>query len=113
MKKIEVLLWGITHIAENHGFNAGTDYEEDGEVCIWGGSNLPTLADVQFLCEDLGIPTKNIENSEFGIDVFLNWEWLQENNEERDPSEGHWGMLLEEYTPSLEMWKREGATIGS
>lgn len=31
---LDMLLWGIKHIAENHGFKASTDYEEEGQVCI-------------------------------------------------------------------------------
>lgn len=114
MKKIEVLLWGIQHIAQNHGFNASINYEEDGEVCIYGGCNLPTLADVKFLCEDLEIPVGYIDSSEYGIDLFVDWTWFQEFDERRDPSEGRWGLLLEDYTPTgHEMWKRSGVAIGS
>ena len=43
---LEMLCWGIQHIAENHGFHANVNYEEDGEVCIYGGCNVPTLSDV-------------------------------------------------------------------
>ena len=114
MKKIEVLLWGIQHIAQNHGFASDVEYEETGEVCIYGGCNVPTLSDVRMLCEDLGMPMSCIENSAFGIEVYLDWAWLQENNEERDPSEGQWGLLLEDYTSTgNELWKRYGFVIGS
>ena len=75
---IQMLVWGIKHIAKNHGFHASTDYKEDGEVCIWGGCNVPTLADVHFLCEDLGIEKCNIESNECGIDVWISEEWLSE-----------------------------------
>ena len=72
----EILLWGVKHIAENHGFNSNTeDWEEDGEVCIWGGCNVPTLCDVQMLCDDLGIPGEYIESSEYGIDIFIPQDW--------------------------------------
>lgn len=73
----EMLLWGIEHIAENHGFNSNIeDWEVDGEVCIWGGCNVPTLCDVQMLCEDLGISKDFVESSEFGIDVFIPQDWF-------------------------------------
>jgi len=113
MKKIEVLLWGIQHIAQNHGFAADIEYEETGEVCIYGGCNIPTLQDVRFLCEDLNIPNENIQSSEYGIDISLNWEWLQEDYG-KNPDEGQWGLLLEDYKQTgNEMWKRYGFVIGN
>lgn len=101
MKKIDVLKWGVEHIAQNHGFASTTDYEESGDLCIYGGCNVPTLQDVRFLCEDLGIGNECIESSEFGIDVWLTPEWYDEEGQE-------------EYEPSgMEMWKRYGSVIGS
>jgi hypothetical protein len=98
MKKIEVLCWGMEHIAQNHNFKAVTDYEEThGEVCIYGGCNVPTLGDVESLCEDLGLPRQNIETSDFGIDVWLD-DW---NGEEEYTVTGH------------ELWKRYDSVIGS
>ena len=114
MKKIEVLLWGVKHIAQNHGFDYSTEYEDDGEVCIFGGCNVPTLEDVMLLCEDLGIERNNVESSDFGIDIWMDWRWMEEDNETRNHQEGKWGMLLEEYKPTgMEMWKRFGVEIGS
>ena len=111
-KKINVLLWGIKHIAENHHFNYNVDYEEDGAICIYGGCNVPTFNDVRMLCEDLGMPIDCIETSEFGIDVYLEWDWLQEKDDDGDPSE-RWGLLMEDYTPTnYEMWKRHNVAIG-
>lgn len=68
---------GVQHIAENHGFKYNTeDWETDGEVCILGGCNAPTLCDVQMLCEDLGIPREYIDsNDEYGIDIFIPQDW--------------------------------------
>lgn len=95
MKKIDVLCWGVQHIAENHGFEASVNYEEDGEVCIFGGCNVPTLSDVQMLCDDLGIGRENIESSEYGIDVYLTQE-----------------LFDEDYEPTgMEFWKRRDAVI--
>jgi hypothetical protein len=93
MTNIEMLVWGISHIAENHGFNADTNYEEEGEVCIWGGCNVPTLADVQMLCEDLHIENECVESNECGIDVFIAEEW--------------WDKYANEpYTKGMEFWRR-------
>lgn len=101
MKRIEVLCWGIEHIAQNHGFGCDTDYEESGEVCIYGGCNAPTLQDVRFLCEDLGIGIECIESSEFGIDVWLTPEWYE-------------GKGQDTYNPTgMEMWKRYSFVIGN
>ena len=88
-----MLVWGIKHIAKNHGFNATTNYQEDGEVCIWGGSNVPTLCDVQMLCEDLGISKENIEETSCGIDVFIPADWFE--NKANLP-----------YNKGFELWRR-------
>ena len=93
MTNIEMLVWGIKHIAENHKFNADVNYEEEGEVCIWGGCNIPTLCDVEMLCEDLHIDRECIESSEYGIDVFIYDSWYQE-----------WGE--KPYEKGYEFWKR-------
>jgi len=72
MTNLEMLLWGIQHIAENHKFEADTEnWQTEGEICIYGGCNVPTLSDVRMLCEDCKVPFDNIESSEFGIDVYL------------------------------------------
>lgn len=71
----ETLIWGIQHIAENHGFRALTEnWEEDGEVAICG-NNIPTLMDVQMLCEDIGIDEEYIATNQYGIDVYIPSEW--------------------------------------
>jgi hypothetical protein len=99
MKKIEVLCWGIEHIAQNHDFGYSTeDWETEGEVCIYGGCNVPTLSDVQMLCQDLGIPRECIEDSDFGIDV-----WIPED----------WDKDAEYKETGMEMWKRYGFVIGN
>ena len=46
---LEMLVWGLNHIAENHGIKFGVD------LCVYGGCSVPILADVQMLCEELGI----------------------------------------------------------
>ncbi len=74
---IEMLCWGIKHIANNHGFYADTAYEDEGEVCIYGGCNVPTLADVRMLCEDLGIESKFIDSNDCGIDVWIPADWME------------------------------------
>ena len=102
MKRIEVLCWGIEHIAQNHGFGCATnDHGDSGELCIYGGCNVPTLQDVRFLCEDLGIDDDCIESSDWGIDIFLTNEWYENTGQQ-------------EYKPTgMEMWKRYDVFIGS
>lgn len=90
MTKIEMLCWGIQHIAENHGFEADVNWRGNGEVCIWGGSNIPTEMDVIMLCADLGIGKEYIDFNDYGIDVWLPEEW-----------DGN-----AEYTVGLEFWRR-------
>lgn len=72
-----MLLWGIAHIAENHGFNSCTDYEEDGQVCVWGGCNVPTISDVRMLCEDVHIAGNCIFTNDFGVDIELTDGWMK------------------------------------
>lgn len=76
LTNLEMLVSGIEEIAKNHGFESNTDWETNGEVCIYGGCNTPTLADVQFLCECVHLNPSNIESSEFGIDVWIDEEFL-------------------------------------
>ena len=100
MRYIDVLCWGMEHIAQNHGFEAATHSIDDGDVCIFGGCNVPTLQDVIFLCEDLKIEKDCIESSDFGIDVFITEEWYE-------------GYAQEEYKPTgHEFWKRYDSIIG-
>ena len=99
MRKIDVLAWGIEHIATNHGFAASTGDEGDGNLCIYGGCNVPTLNDVQMLCDDLKIPRDCIESSEFGIDIWLTPEWYEEHGQSEYKETG------------MEMWKRHDAAL--
>lgn len=92
---LEMLCWGIQHIAENHGFHANVNYEEDGEVCIYGGCNVPTLSDVQMLCEDVGIDKSFIESGECGIDVFIPADWYETK-------------ANQPYKAGLGLWRRYG-----
>lgn len=95
MTNLEMLKWGIQHIAENHGFHASVDcLEQEGEVCIWGGCNVPTLSDVQLLCEDLGIDRECIyADDDCGIDVFITQSWY--DNKAHLP-----------YKKGIEFWRR-------
>ena len=103
MKKLEVLRWGLQHIAANHGFKAATDESEDGTMCIFGGCNVPTLSDVRMLCEDLAIPSDYVESDDFGITVYMDWGWLDEG-----------GLMQEDYVPTgMEFWKKRDVEIGS
>lgn len=101
MKKIDVLVWGVNHIAANHNTWANTDYQEDGSMCI-GDNHVPTICDTRMLCEDLGIEHGQIEvdNSWCAVTVYLTQEW-------------HDTIGQEEYKPTgREMWKRANITIG-
>lgn len=102
MRKGDVFVWGIKHIAENHNLECDTDYENsDYSVCIFGGCSVPLLSDVQMLCDCVGIPRENIYPSDFGIDVDLDWDWCQED-----------GGGQEEYVSSgNELWKRYDVKI--
>lgn len=101
MKKIEVLQWGVKHIATNHKSKFNTDYEEYHSMSIWD-DGVPTLADARMMCEDLGIDRSDFYcDSSWGIIVIDIDGWLQEHGQE-------------EYVPTgMEMWKRYGVEIGS
>lgn len=93
MTNIQMLVWGIKHIAKNHGLNAETDYKSEGEVCIWGGCNIPTLSDVRMLCEDLHIERENIVSGDYGIDVYVSEDW--------------WKTYAKKpYEKGMELWKK-------
>ena len=96
MKKIDVLKWGVKHIAENHG--ASFNVEDDGEhtYTIFDGS-VPTLMDVRMLCEDLDISKDKLYTNSCGIDIFFG-EWEVEQGDE-------------EYIEEMAMWKRYGVKI--
>jgi len=95
---LEMLLWGIEHIAQNHGFECNTDYTETGSVFI-RGNNVPTLSDVQMLCEDCKLDKDDfIETHEWGaIEVFLPFDYF-------DGLRG-WGDVKYEKPPH-EFWRR-------
>jgi hypothetical protein len=83
MTNFEMLLWGVQHIAENHNFKANVeDWESDGQVCIFGGCNVPTLMDTYMLCEEIGIDRNYVESSDWGIDVYIPQDWLEEKGNE-------------------------------
>lgn len=120
MKKIEVLQWGLRHIASNYKMGANVDYEEDGQLCVFVTDEHPDVSpapinDVEMLCEDLGIEGSQIEVSQFGIDVCIDYAWVHTHEE----CEGYCptdnaGTLLEEYVPTgREMWHKYGVEIGS
>ena len=82
MTNLEMLVWGIQHIAANHGFRSCVDWEEDGEVAICGGCNVQTLMDTYMLCEELGIDRDYVEDNDWGIDVYIPQNWLEEKANE-------------------------------
>lgn len=100
MKKIEVLAWGVQHIASNHDANYSTDYEEYQSMSILG-TEVPTVADARMLCEDLGMERERcyVDNS-WGIIVIDVEDWADTIGQQ-------------EYTPTgHEMWKKIDAVIG-
>jgi hypothetical protein len=101
MKKIEVLAWGVQHIASNHrGVDCNTDYEEFQSMSI-SDDELPTVQDARLMCEDLGMERERcyVDRS-WGIIVIDVEDWADTIGQQ-------------EYTPTgHEMWKKIDATIG-
>ncbi len=104
MKKIEVLRWGIRHIAANYNLGADIEsIENDGQACVFVTDEHPTVTpapinDVQLMCDDLGIERGQIEINEYGIEVSVDYAWLRANGDYKPT--GH------------EMWKKYNAVIG-
>ena len=90
---IQMLVEGVKHIAKNHGFEADTNYKEEGVMCIFGGCNVPTLSDVQMLCEDVKLPKECIDANDYGIDIFVDRGWFEAFG--KDPYKG-----------GQELWRR-------
>ena len=87
-----MLVIGIEEIAKNHNHDCITDYKEDACVCIMG-CNVPTLYDVQMLCENIGIDEGDIEHGWYGITIWISDTWYN-------------GKAKEIYQPEHEMWRR-------
>jgi len=101
MTNFEALRKGLQLVASNHNLKANVDdWENDGELCIFGGCNIPTISDTRMLCNDVMFPIDAIESSDFGIDIYLDEDWVN-------------GIGAEEYKPSLEysFWKRTNQGI--
>lgn len=92
MTNLEMLCWGIQHISDNHGFDCDTDYG-CGTICVFG-CNVPTLCDVQMLCEDLNVPREDVFSTDSLIEVTLDEEWVE-----------IFGSA--EYIPGMEFWRRK------
>ena len=93
MTNKQMLCAGLKEIAQNHGLYADVEMKNGDNPCIYGGNNVPTLADVQFLCEDVGIERGCIDSSEYGIDIYAD-QWLWD------------GTAQKEYKKGMEMWRR-------
>ena len=107
MKKIDVLKWGLQHIAGNYQMGVSVDdLEETGEAFICVTEKHPDMSpapinDVQMLCQDLGIKRDDVETDSYGVTVYAAWYICGSRS------------LLEEYQPTgREMWKKFNVKIG-
>ena len=101
MKKIEVLKWAVNHIGANHGSKALEINFEPDYYGITIGNNVPALADVQKMCDDLGISRESVQSKGHTIQVQLPKDWPDTIGQEQ-------------YIPTgNEMWKRANKEIGS
>ena len=88
---LQMLLWGVEHIADNHGLQSSTGgWADEGQICIFGGCNIPTLADVKMLCQDVCIPDDCICSSEFGIDIDIPEDWYESVGRSPFSGDGLW-----------------------
>lgn len=101
MRKIDVLIWGIKHIAGNHnmGGDVYTDYET-GNTILYAGTNVPTTADVRMLAEDLGV-SDYCSVKGFAVEIVLPKHWVANIGQKMYRTTGH------------EMWKRSTVKIGA
>lgn len=93
MKNLEMLIFGVKHIAENHGFRFSTDWEEDGELAIFG-NNVPTFMDALMLVEDCKIPRNFVESNDFGIDIYIPSDWLENEAQKEYCGLSFWKRLI-------------------
>ena len=108
MMKIDVLKWGLQHIAANYRMGASVDdLDETGEACIYVTEEHPDCSpapinDVQMMCRDLGIQRRDVEVDAYGVTVYAAWYICGDKS------------LLRDYVPTgNEMWKKCNVTIGS
>ena len=108
MKKIEVLKWGLRHIAANYRMGVCVnDLDETGEACIYVTDEHPDVSpapinDVRMLCQDLGIKREDVEVDDYGVTVYAAWYIC-----------GSKSLVEQDYQPTgREMWKKFNVTIG-
>lgn len=113
MKKIEVLRWGVKHIACNHHFSSGSYTDQDGRTILYTASNVPSAADMRMLAEDLGV---DCITRGYAVQIIVGRNWLDTvGQEEFVPAMGmmmwkrttvelggHLGYMAEEYDPFYE-----------
>lgn len=116
MKKIEVLQWGLRHIAGNHNMGSGfyTDYDT-GSTILCTGTNVPTTADMRMLADDMGVSDCCYVRG-CAVQIDLPKQWVETvGQEEFVPAMGmmmwkrtaielggHLGYMAEEYDPYYE-----------
>ena len=99
MTNKEKLVRDLPLIAQNHGFNCNVEdfLNDEDNPCIFGGCNVPTLADVKMLCKSVGLDTNCVIPSSFGIDIEVSSEWYDE-------------VMENEWVPQYEWWLRADQT---
>lgn len=78
---LEMLVWGLNHIAGNHKVSACTEVEI-GVVGVCGKCTVPLLADVQMLSADVGIDYKYVYPSVCGVDIDIPYGWAEGKGKE-------------------------------
>ena len=115
MKKIDVLRWGVKHIAGNHHFSGDCYTDQDGRTILYTGSNVPSTADMRMLAEDLGV-REFCHTRGHAVRIVLGKGWVDTvGQEEFVPADGmmmwkrravelggHLGYMAEEYDPFYE-----------
>lgn len=101
MKKIDVFVWGVRHIAGNHHKSSVVYTDHDTEsMILCSGTNVPTTADVRMLAEALGV-RDYCSVKGFAVRIVLPKEWVETVGQE-------------EFVPamSMMMWKRRAIELG-
>lgn len=99
MTNKEKLIRDLVLIAKNHNLNANVeDFINDEDCpCIYGGCNVPTIADIQMLCASVGLSEDSIDTSDFGIEIIISENWYD-------------NIMNQEWTPQYETWLRAEQT---
>ena len=98
MKKIEVLKWGVKHIAGNHHYYGNYYTDNAGRTILYTGANKHTTAAMRMLANDVGVDCITRGHA---VQIIVGRNWVDTiGQEELEPTMG------------MMMWKRTAIELG-